>query len=79
MGKESESGEEAEAERGGDGGEQKAVRRELLADRWRLRRDIAGGVRFGDFLLFGNGEREGGGVRRLRAFKRGSEDMDPSG
>ena len=63
MGKESESGEQAEAERGGDGGEQKAVRRELLADRWRLRRDIAGrrgsGSGFGDFLLFGNGESGG--------------------
>jgi hypothetical protein len=34
---------------GGDGGEQKAVRRELLAERWRLRRDIAVGVDVGNW------------------------------
>jgi hypothetical protein len=43
LGKESESGDEAEEGGGGDGGEEKAARRELLAERWRLRKDIAAG------------------------------------
>jgi len=46
LGKVSGSGElEVDEGGGGDGGEQKAARRELLAERWRLRRDIAVGVR----------------------------------
>jgi hypothetical protein len=52
LGKESEEDGEAEEGGGGDGGKEKAARRELLAERWRLRKDIAGGELCRDLGIF---------------------------